>query len=66
MVGAVPRAMLQAEASAWSVASLSGLTIGVILGTQRTARIEAIGAVGFIVVVAVVACVFLLGSTRLR
>jgi len=58
--------MLQAEASAWTVASLSGLTVGVILGTQRTVRIEAFGAVGVVILVAVLACVFLLGRARLR
>ena len=58
--------MLQAEASAWTVSCLSGLTVGIILGTQRGVRIEALGAIGVIVVVAVTVCVFLLRRTQLR
>jgi hypothetical protein len=56
--------MLRAEESAWAVASLSGLTVGVILGTQTAVRIEALGAVAVIVIVAVTACGFLLGRAR--
>ena len=57
---------MHAESSAWTIASLSGLTIGVILGTQTAVRIEALGAIGVIIVVAIVACGFLLGRARLR
>ena len=58
--------MPQAEASAWTVSCLSGLTIGVILGAQRGVRIEALGAIGVIIMVGVAVCVFLLSRTHLR
>ena len=57
---------MQAEASAWTVSCLSGLTVGIILGAQRGVRIEAIGAIAVIVLVAVAACGFLLSRTQLR
>ena len=66
MLDAARGSMLQAEASAWTVSCLSGLTVGIILGTQRGVRVEALGAIGVIVVVAVTVCVFLLRRTQLR
>ncbi|HEY5933492.1 MAG TPA: hypothetical protein VIU61_02585 [Kofleriaceae bacterium] len=66
MLDAARAWMLQAEASAWTVSCLSGLTVGIILGTQRGIRVEALGAIGVIILVAVAACIFLLRRTQLR